>query len=332
MGGQALGHFVRRHPAVEYEQKARAIHFILCREFTGCKIQIVQAYAAKESFGDLDVVVASDNLPHDWVQRVLQAFNSVHHQKNGNVLSAEYVGLQVDIITHPYQDFDFAVSYYAFNDLGNLMGRTAFGMGLKLAHNGLYYRHQHGYKNSDVLITKDWDTALTLLGFNAERWRKGFTDLEQIFDFVRCGEYYTTRDFLLENRNHKAKTRDSKRQSYMKFLDYVRDCGDVEGVWASLNWTDWKYRLFKDIPELRRVVAELEVSYQILIDIKKVFNGGMVTELTGLKGKDLGEFMAHAKAEPDFVVRACNDDELAFRQWVWELYRAWSYVEGEDGL
>lgn len=324
MGGNALGHFVRRHLAAEYHPKAYEVSKILNGVFPARLLSAVKAYDTKESFGDLDIVMLSDDLPPNWIDRVLQAFGSKHHQKNGNVLSAEFNGLQVDIITHSLDEYQFARRYYAYNDLGNLMGRTAYGMGLKLAHNGLFYRHKHEQKDSDVFVTNDWSGALKILGFDAQRWYNGFHTLEDIFDFVRAGQYYTTRDFLLENRNHKAKTRDNKRASYMKFLDYIAEKGDVLGEWSVVKWPEWRERLFKQLPLLEQRVAVLEGQYEVQRKIKKAFNGFMVTELTGLKGKSLGEFMAHVKAEHDFPVRALHDSETSFRQYVWELYLGWA--------
>jgi hypothetical protein len=76
-------------------------------------------------------------------------------------------------------------------------------------------------------------------------------------------------------------------------------------------------------PEVRARVAALEAGYERQVKIRHAFNGHMVTDLTGLRDKPLGEFMAHCRTLPMFEFNALNLEPAAFAQYIWHAYQAY---------
>lgn len=187
----------------------------------------VPAYRQKSDFGDLDIVVASDALASSWKQDVINTLGSRDHRANGPILSVEYRGLQVDLIRHPEKEFEFAWRYYSFNDLGNLIGRTARAMGMKFGAHGLFYPFHDpdnpSQRIADVLVTRDFPQALTILGFDPRRFEQGFEDREAIFTYAVTSPYFDPERFLLKNLSHENRIRDSKRSTYRAFLEYLEE-------------------------------------------------------------------------------------------------------------
>ncbi|WP_457824345.1 hypothetical protein, partial [Staphylococcus aureus] len=55
----------------------------------------------------------------------------------------------------------------------------------------------------------------------------GFRNLLDIFQFVVSSPYANLDIYLLENRNHKSRIRDSKRPTYNAFLDWLEQQTDA---------------------------------------------------------------------------------------------------------
>ena len=141
MGGNALKAFgAERKSKSDYQRIVRQTLNQIHHQFPECRLELIESYAAKKSFGDADILISQDQLPSDWEEKIKQALEFKHSTKNGNVFSCLVDNLQVDLIQTPEQTFEFAKNYFNFNDLGNLMGRVAHKMGFKYGHKGLLYR------------------------------------------------------------------------------------------------------------------------------------------------------------------------------------------------
>ena len=170
---------------------------------------------------------------------------------------------QVDLIQVPTAVFTFALGYFSYNDLGNLLGRIARLHGFKLGHAGLFRPLRAPGNEShfvrDILVTRDWSRALQFLGYDPARWERGFDSMDEMFAFVRdsrafhpsafplahsarmfsrtttsseargCGGLSTGRVSRkpLEHRSHRARVRDRKRPTYTAFLQHLAERGLV---------------------------------------------------------------------------------------------------------
>lgn len=273
------------------------------------RVEPIAAYRQKTDFGDLDVLVESRVFQSMPPQSVVEALSSTYGValpwvKNGPVLSVglplpgDGQCLQLDLISTPAAEFDFSLSYFSWNDLGNLVGRVAHKMGLKFGHDGLWLPVRDGTNlHDELLVTRDFGRALSFLGFDAERWQEGFDCLDDIYQFVARGERFNPDIYPLEHRNHTARVRDKKRPVYMGFLRWIE-------AQPTLHRYLWQQDKSAYLPEVMTAFPGLRVEYDRSLArlaqakaVRACFNGQVVAEITGLAGKSLGEFMAHFKRE-----------------------------------
>ena len=305
MGGNALPQVpTQRLDAAQFHAVAEKVIGGL-RETFGARAEAIPAYRTKETFGDLDVVVEQEKvLSEGDGHAALREFAVANgfaraFKSNGGILSYDHrdsedetVGFQVDLILTPAAEFDITLAYFSFNDLGNLIGRTAHKMGFTYGHRGLIYPYRDGnhlFRTLDV--SSDLDAALTFLGYAPERFRKGFEDLPEIFDYVTGSAYFNPAIYLLENRNHAARVRDRKRKTYMGFLEHLRQRDD----WPSFEYPEdksvWLPKAFERFPNFHQDYLEAGEDLQNARYARSVFNGELVGQWTGRTGKDLGRLM-----------------------------------------
>ncbi|WP_408601607.1 hypothetical protein [Pseudomonas sp. PLMAX] len=285
----------------------------------------IRAYRDKPDFGDLDVLVENTLfkvLPSEKIVAALQGFYDAEIPwiKNGPVLSIglpleEGGCLQADLISTPAVSFDFSAGYFAWNDLGNLVGRVAHKLGVKLGHDGLWLPMRDGTNLFDeILITHDFEEAIGFLGFDSEAWARGFDSLDQIYAFVVEGSRFNADIYKLENRNHTARVRDRKRPVYMGFLQWVEQKSNLNAFEWNADKSVYLKDIFAAFPETEKLhKASLERLAKTQA-MKGRFNGQIVSDLTGLSGKDLGHFMGRFKTDHAALLgslETVSDAELA---------------------
>lgn len=314
MGGKALKSIeTRRLHRADFERVSKAVVAGLVDALPGVQVDVIAAYRAKDEFGDLDVLVVSEGVQDsgggDLLKRLaVECFYATELFKNGNVLSFDYraapgqtePGFQVDVITMPAASYDFALKYFAYNDLGNLIGRTAHKQGMSFGHDGLWLPIREGdYLFRSILVTRDFDAALRYLGYDPTHYAQGFDTLEDIFEYVAGSAYFNRSIFLLENRNHRSRVRDRKRKTYTEFLTWCEARPDLPAFEYPEDKKTWIPHLAAAFPGF---AAEYDKALHDLATqraVKSRFNGEYVSSLTGLQGKELGMLMKHFKESFD---------------------------------
>lgn len=293
MGGNALKACVtRRLDAETYDILVAYIGALLSDMDLGLRFNVIRSYSAKESHGDMDILVQSDGLPPDFQERIRAVFSPKQMVRNGNCLSFEYREFQIDLILTPSHDYDMARNYYAYNDMGNFLGRIANSMGVKLGHTGLSYGWTIGtYEFKKEIILSNWSDILIVLGYDPDVYDKGFENLTDIFEFVASGSFFNPDLFCLADRNHAARTRDAKRKTYIAFLEWMKD-GRVLPRYPKHSAESWLPYLFSQVPDFRHTYARVEEEREAALLLKTKFNGDLVREWTGLLDQTLGKFMA----------------------------------------
>lgn len=320
MGGNALKEVrTQRLNKEDFEKCEREVISFLKEFFPDALVDSIPSYAEKKDFGDLDVMISEEGLEAGGgiprlIEGAKERFFSRQEKSNGHVLSFEYRssekderGFQVDIIQMPEVTFDFAKNYFSFNDLGNLIGRTAHKMGLKFGHNGLWYVMKDGdHKIADVLLSRDFDKSLVFLGFKPEIFRKGFDNLKEVYEYVGGSKYFNGDIYLLENQSYKSRVRDKKRPTYQMFLTWIRENNKVSVFIYPENKKEWLPLMFKEFPNFKKEYDKaLEKSSQI-IDLKEKFNAKLIAEWTGRSGQALGHLMSNVKGEFDNDIKMLN--------------------------
>lgn len=300
MGGKALKNTTtRRYAAAEFERAAEEI--VVRLNTFGIKSWVVPYYRQKETFGDIDLVVYTTNPRARAVIIDLFEPNEVVH--NGNIMSFDYKELQVDLIFFAdLKTAEFAVSYFAFNDLGNFVGRTAHRLGFKFGHDGLWYCFRdpdcENYMFRELLVTLNFDRALEFLGFDPARYWKGFDTPEEIFEFATQSEYFDAAQFNLANRSCEARKRDRTRAMYQQILVFLTQKYSLTGDEkpTPVNREEHLQRACDWFPEFARRLAHAQQDLTELKMFKANFNGDNYTTWFNKSGKELGELMARHRA------------------------------------
>lgn len=298
MGGNALKEAdTKRISKEEYEKLIPNLLGKLNELFPENRIKDIPSYRSKADFGDADILIVSDWLPSDWVEKVKETFTPKQMVKNGDVLSFEFGGFQIDLISSPKQEYDFTFGYFSFNDLGNLIGRVSHKMGFKFAHNGLRYIVRDPNNDSriisDLVLTLDFPRALEFCGFKPETFGKGFEDLPEIYQYVLTSKYFNQSCFLLENRSYQDRVRDKKRTTYMGFLSFLRDkVENGESLPAyQIEKPIFLQKAFEEFPEFKAGFDESLKKIDKIVEVSKKFNAQLVTQITGFEKVELGKVL-----------------------------------------
>ncbi len=287
-------------------------------------IRLIPAYTSKKDFGDMDIItnVANLNNIENMVGKIKSTgLKVIDYSSNSDVKSygieTKQGIFQLDVIyCHPNWS-DFAYNFFAYNDLGNLIGRISRGIGLKFGHKGLEYPHRIGASHVRFhLLTRNFFEALEYLDLSKERYLEGFATPEDIYEFVVSSKYFNYSHFDLTKRNHAARVRDRKRVMYKGFLEYITK--------NNLNLSpphekDYLCDHQSKFPHLIDKMEKFETECRELDDYKMRFNGRIIMEVTGLSGVELGDFIRHYKGSfsKDFVL---SSDDDAIRKRIFECF------------
>lgn len=312
MGGHAFPEFkTRRLDQIGFMTVATACMSRLEIGFPDNHFQPVVSYRNKETFGDLDIIWCGDHITPEDMSKALKAIELV---KNGPVTSFalrlnEDEIFQVDLIKVDCKHLESAASYFAFNDLGNLLGRIFHRAGFKLGHKGMLYVVREEGNNSHALkeieVTRSWKEALEFAGYDFNRWLEGFDELEDVFRYAVSIPLANRTIFRLDETNHQARVRDRKRLTYQKFLRWVNDPANAvrekEDVTKEELRADWLKKAKIAFPDFAKELEEVQKEMELRRLAKEKFNGIIVKEITELEGQDLGRFMQ------DFVTNYIED-------------------------
>lgn len=289
MGGNAI-EGAKRIPKEEYVQ--------LCHElqelFPELKMKPVKAYRQKPDFGDIDIVVETSpylNIPELVLNRLGP---DLTHYHNNMFFSFEYKGVQVDFISMSPDIFIPALSYFAWNDLGNFIGRTARSINFKYGHEGLMYELRLGdhYKKA-ITVSTDVPTILEFLGYDSKVWEVGFDTEEEIFAYAASSTIFNALYFDLDEQGHNDRVRNRKRKMYQKMLQYIEDKGIEPRPKLTEEERKESYDRAREVfgDYFHNIVVSETAKYEKGLKFKEVYNGDIVASITNLKGKELGAFM-----------------------------------------
>ena len=200
-------------------QSLRVVQQFVDDELLG--FEVIPSYNDKKSFGDMDIIYATYNDVPLEVEVFIELFKPKEIVRNSNVISLEYKEFQIDFIHSPKEEYDYALSYFSYNDISNLIGKLSRRFGLKHGHNGLRLPLRDGDNMiGEITLTLDHNRTLAFLGLDVEQFNKGFDNLDEIFSFVAASPHYNPDDYKLENISSAGRVRDKKRETYQKFLKF----------------------------------------------------------------------------------------------------------------
>lgn len=347
MGGNALKNTeTRRYQRDEYLALEAEVLARLRADFPGRRIEAIRAYREKDSFGDMDILLENDNIHQDLYnfrdlsRYVIERFCSKQAVQNGGVVSFEYKEFQIDLIGTSSNNFETSVNYFAWNDLGNLMGRIAHKLGFKYGHEGLSMTFRDGdYQYAEINLSKDPKAIVEFLGYDYERFAKGFDTVQEIFDFTVSTEFFNRDIYALENRNHTSRTRDRKRKTYNQFLTWIETAPGLNAYpWASVKeqgGREYKQqfiaRAYQFFPAFKAQHEKVKAGFELWRDSKRNYNGDLVREWTGLENQELGAFMKFLKTyhievmgREAFQLFTVSAGQEGVKKWLMPIFEAFN--------
>jgi hypothetical protein len=304
---------IRRYEKKEYEGLCievldRLLEAGYCAETT-------VAYGAKKDFGDMDVLYIMDSskpMDHERIRKLFPESREIN--RNSDVFSFEFRDFQIDLIGCQESWYDYAKIYFEGSDcLGNLVGKITRKFGLKHGHNGLFLPLRDGDREyAEILVNLDPRKTLEFVGLSLERYDQGFENLTDLFDYVISSPYFDPHVYKLENVSYKGRVRDRKRTTYTAFLEYTKGKTYPDKK-SPLNKHFELERVFEWFPDARKAYDEAVTNLALSRVVKAKFNGALVAEVTGLQGKELGEFMQILKKDFYFqktILLVLTDEEV----------------------
>lgn len=309
MGGNALQDgLTRRFNSDEY--------FELCHDVTRTLSKyggfisdhdVIPAYRTKETFGDMDVVYSSYTESPLSVEDVKSMFpESKQIIRNTSVISFEHKEFQIDLIHSKQDQYLYALDYFSYNDCGNLTSKIARRFGLKHGHAGLTLPMRDVDNVFDeISITTDHDAFLDFVGLEKKPFHNGFETLEDMFEWVSSSKYFDPKPYAFENLTAVGRIRDKKRTTYHAFLKWL-DQREFNVIPFPEDKSYHLARIFEAFPESLETYKEACHRLALQKYVKTKMNGRMVSVLTGLTDKKLGEFMKELRKdfrmEPETLV------------------------------
>lgn len=319
MGGNALKKVItERKNKDDYETIKK---YILEKISKYIKCETVIEIPGKQSFGDLDILYVYDS-KINIRELITQLFSPIEIVINGDVMSFDYENFQIDFIKcSSDENLNSSQFYFAYADIGSIIGRILNHYGLKFGNNGLWLNLIDNTLNVDkainltknaigkIILSKEPREICEFLGLNYDKWKSGFLHKIEIFNWVIQSKYFKKEIF--HNLNHEHRKRVSIRPLYKEFLDYINitisDIGitDSKNSEIKINLQKESIIYFNKNDELNKLIKDKELQE----NRKQKFNGKMLMEF-GIVDKDIGIYINNFK---DFIKNKFNEN---FEDWL----------------
>lgn len=301
MGGNALkkyGVITERKDTTTFQELGQKLSEKL-RNDLGCETAVVKCYHTKKDHGDLDLLIKVDSNLHnkgvDFRDYISKNLNPTAIHYNGGVYSFDHESFQVDFIPIKESNWEVAQTYFSYDPVGNLMGKTFHKFGLSYGWEGLYYKFRNfsGREAGDLLLTKDPRKIFEFGGYDYDRFLLGFETLDEIFDFIINSKYFDSKIFQFDNLNHIDKKRNKKRNSYNVFLNFLNNSNINTTFDFKKDKNEYLPMINDFFPEvnLLKQIEEFKEKDEINRQISEKFNGNVIMSWINVSGKELGELI-----------------------------------------
>jgi len=291
LGGTALNNI-----GIETERKFTKDLYRIFDEikgyFSGYDITVTKFYREKETHGDLDILVKTDDVDN-LVEIVNDKINPEGLIVNDDAISFDYDNFQVDLITLSPSIWNTALVYYSYDPVGNLLGKVAKGFGLRYGKDGLYYKSIGKSSTEKFILSQNNGEIFRFLGYSFDEFKQGFDTLEDIYKFVSNGKYYDKELFDPDNLTSNDRKRSVKRPTFMGFLKYENG---VESKYKFKNKESYIDYVNSWFPGFKKQVEKHKQSDSIKVSINKKLR----LVLSNFKsGKLLGDIVYYYKLSKD---------------------------------
>ena len=294
MGGDAFGGNSNlkpsRIPKAEYESSVQLMNHTLVSIIDITNIRITMNSIDKPDFGDIDVIILSTDIQE--ILNILQPDES--QRKKSDIYHILFHGRQVDIHfvpTYSLLEYNFIIN--SFSIVTVIFGKMLYPHNMKLTKTGLYYSFKVGDKKFDLHLTDDihlifrWlsnpDNALTVGEFIGLQYR----ETELVSFFCARSRFYSSNIF---NRLDDVDSKElPKQKEKLKYIIEYSKRNDTEKL-PKMEASDI-LPFFNKMEEYELIVLEETTKMKKLKLFSERFNGTIIGQLTGFKGKELGDCM-----------------------------------------
>jgi len=305
MGGNALDTKTERLLSADFYRTQQRLSNRLRSGFSlseGVDYHFVRPYRSKTSHGDMDVLLRKPAVDR-W--KLVNALGPTETHNNGNVVSLDYTSVkgkpfQLDLVFMRHKWWGMAKAFFAYNDLGNLMGKMARWLGFKYGFQGLRYTHyteDRSVKLGEKNLSTDPKKVFKFLGFRWDRFQEGFENLEDVFDYVLNSKYFHRQAFLPKNLTADQRHRDTKRKTYRLWMEYLDGLPDVD-LANRPSKREMKVRAKRFFnTDLSAWEQKLNQEHERRQKAREVFNGNVAMKHFDLQGKELGKALGRFKSQ-----------------------------------
>lgn len=267
---------------------------------------LVISYRSKSTFGDMDILLLNSGnmlMPDEINKILIEQFSASQISRNSTVYSFDYKQLQIDLIFTPTSNWETSKTFFSYNDLGNLLGKTYHKLGLSFGFSGLrfIYRTNEDRILEEFIITKDFRKTLEFIGLSYERYLEGFETMIDVYDYVISSKYFEPTPFHLENLDQKNRKRNAKRANYAAFIEYIEELFGKDDKDRSKKYRYDKnkskyypviHEYFKDDIDFLGELNRLDLKEERRKIIASKYNGNIIMHyIPELSGSNLGSFI-----------------------------------------
>ncbi len=214
---------------------------------------------------------------------------------NGQLMSFEYKRRQVDVIRVK----DEASLFYSYGDIGMILGMMCKSVGLLLNDRSLYIRSKAPHSDHKHLLSTEIDQTLEFLGLKMHIWQQGFASEQSVFEWIASSRFFNGGMFTRQLKGGTNK-RVEVRPMFRDFLSYCHtNQGNCTAPVDHAKVFDEAMEFFGRANQYQQFLSQQFLAQQL----HDKFNGDMVMQLTGLKGKELGMLMKEFRSK-------YNDDDI----------------------
>ncbi|KAF8517433.1 hypothetical protein BU17DRAFT_49889 [Hysterangium stoloniferum] len=276
----------------------------------------------KADHGDIDFIVCSPIIEADRSEVLKTATGATHSMKNGSSYNLAIL-LDGEDVSQAYYQVDVnecenevaweqMLSFQSYGDLGMILGLLARANGLTLSLHGLKVwdiPHSSEYQLGPFLVSASFPDILLFFGLDIKPWRDGFPTVHSIFQWVASSHWFDCR-FITDNPSRQHRRAD--RKMYRGFLAWVHEQRDAlveqtsnaaghneaDAVPSDNAGVKGALIFFGKTLEYDDIIAKERRRR----DVKDKFNGHLVMEWTGLRGKQVKLLMDEVRKYLDAVM------------------------------
>ena len=325
MGGGALkkyGVFTERKNTIEFQKIGNDIQNKISTDLS-IRTEIIKCYHTKPDHGDLDILLnINQSLYNDGFNLksyIQKTFSPTAINNNGGIFSFDYQNFQIDLIPVNDPKWETAKTYFNYDCIGNIMGKTFHKFGLSYGWDGLFYkfRNFNGINSKNILISRNINKIFEFGGYDYDQYLRGFETLEDIFNFAINSKYFDSEMFKMKNLRCIDRKRNNKRKSYRDFLNYLINNDIKMNYKFKKNKADYLPLINSFFPEakLLKKLNELKKEDDDNKALSTKFNGNIIMQwFPELKGKELGtvivKFKKHFGDDYDDYISSSSIDEI----------------------